>query len=472
MPRAPILILFLSWALSSAVASAAKPNIVLILADDLGWRDVATNSDGFIETPNLDKLRAEGMSFTAAYAGAANCAPSRACLISGWYTPRHGIYAVGDTERGPKDKFRLVPIPNKQDLGPDVETVAKALKKLGYATGHFGKWDLGSASRGTGPKDHGFDVSPSELMFPRDASENGQPKPKTDNPGQAADPKSAFAITKAACDFIAANKDRPFFAYVAHHAVHTPLQARPETLAKFRAKAATAKGPHVTALYAACIYDLDEYVGGLLKQLKALGLEENTLVIFTSDNGGTPASINEPLRGAKGAYYEAGIREPFFARWPGKIRAGTECGVPTINQDLYPTFVVAAGGKPGPTLDGESLLPLFEGKGGLARSSIFWHFPGYLDQPVPRGRDSVFRTRPVTVVRSGDWKLLLYHEEWLLDGGQGKLATNRAVELYNLRKDIGERTDLAQTEVAKRDDLLKELLGWIKRMDAPLARIK
>ncbi len=453
------------WLLSATVSDAAAPNIVLIFADDLGWRDVASNSDGFIETPNLDKFRAQGMYFNAAYAGAANCAPSRACLLTGQYTPRHGVYAVGDTDRGPKDKFRLVPIPNRQELSPKVVTVAEELKTLGYATGHFGKWHLGSTAAGTGPKDQGFNTSPAALIPPY---AGGKDKPANTR----TDPKSAFAITHAACEFITANQDRPFFAFVSHHAIHTPLQARPETLAKFRKKATSLKGPHVSALYAACTYDLDDSVGVLLKKLKDLGLEDNTLVIFTSDNGGTPASINEPLRGAKGAYYEAGIREPFFARWPGKIRAGSVCDVPIINQDLLPTFVAAAGGTPAPTLDGENLLPLLEGKSALKRASIFWHFPGYLDRPVPRGRDPVFRTRPVTVVRSGDWKLLLYHEEWLLDGGADKLATNHAVELYNLRKDIGERTDLALTETTRRDELLKELLAWTKRTDAQLARAK
>jgi arylsulfatase A-like enzyme len=443
---------------------------VLIFADDLGWRDVASNSDGFIETPNLDRLRSQGMSFTSAYAGAANCAPSRACLLSGQYTPRHGVYAVGDTDRGPRDKFRLVPIPNHQDLRPDIVTVAEALKASGYTTGHFGKWHLGSDARGTGPKSQGFDVSPPELIPPGGGKEDDEAPPgdaPVPPPG-GEDPKRAFSITDAACKFIETNKERPFFAYLAHHAIHSPLQARAETLAKFRDKAAKAKSPHVSALYAACTFDLDACVGTLLQKLEDLGLAQNTLVVFTSDNGGTPASINEPLRGAKGAYYEGGIREPFFVRWPGKIKPGTESDVPIINEDLYPTFVTAAGGALAPNLDGENLLPLFDGTGALKRTSIFWHFPGYLDRPVPRGRDPIFRTRPTSVIRKGDWKLHLYHEEWLLDGGRDALATNHAVELYNLRNDLGEHDDLALKNPAKRDELLGDLLALIEKTGAPL----
>lgn len=484
LPRViPLLVSFTLLLLVKTAGNGAplaeKPNIVLIFADDLGWRDVAYNSDGFIETPNLDRLKSQGMSFNSAYAGAANCAPSRACLLSGRYTPRHGVYAVGDTDRGPKDKFRLKPVPNNQQLNPEIVTVAEALKAEGYATGHFGKWHLGSDGKGTGPRQQGFDVSPPELI-PADRGVAGANEDDGDksNAGKATkvkngeDPKRAFSTTEAACNFIEQNKDHPFFAYVAHHAIHAPLEARPESLEKFRAKAAGTKEPHVTALYAACTYDLDASVGILLKKLADLGLEKNTIVIFTSDNGGTPKSINEPLRGAKGAYYEGGIREPFLVRWPGHVKEGVASAVPIINEDLYPTFIAAAKGTPSPDLDGESLLPVLLENGSLQRQSIFWHFPGYLDQPVPRGRDPIFRTRPVSVIRKGDWKLFLYHEEWLLDGGRDALATNRAVELYHVSKDIGEREDLAKNEVAKRDELLDELLAWMKQTNATMASLK
>jgi len=449
-----------------AAESDAKPNIVLIFADDFGWRDLASNSDGFLETPNLDGLRAAGMWFTNAYAGAANCTPSRACLMSGRYTPRHGVYAVGDTDRGPKSQFRLAPIPNTKHLAPSVVTMAEALQRRGYATAHFGKWHIGSPATQTGPTDQGFDVSPSGSGDTSDADEekSGRKGSRIDS-----DPKHVFSTTHSACRFIVRNKSKPFFAYVALHGIHVPLEARATSVQKFEAKAAGFEKPHPSALYAACAYDLDDAIGILLKTLRDEGLEKNTLVIFTSDNGGTPQSVNEPLRGAKGAYYEAGIRVPLLARWPAHVNANTVCDVPVINLDLYPTFVQAAGGRPADSLDGESLMPLFHGEGKLSRSSIYWHFPGYLDGPVPRGRDEVFRTRPVTVVRRGDWKLFVYHEEWLLDGGRDTLATNRAVELYNLRDDIGERNDVANSEPRRRDELLDDLLAWARRTDAKFA---
>lgn len=431
------------------------PNIVLVLADDLGWKDVGYQGSDFYETPNIDRLAKAGMVFTQAYAGAGNCAPSRAVLLSGQYGPRHGVYAVDSTKRGPVNLMRMEPIPNKSGLAPAMVTMAEALKAAGYATGMFGKWHLGGPD-GAEPKAQGFDV-----FF------NSRPNPnqRRDEPE---DPKGIYSLTHAAAQFIEQHKEQPFFAYVAHHAIHTALEARPSSLAKFKAKAAGAQ--HKNALYAACLYDLDDGVAVLLDKLKELGLDKNTLFIFTSDNGGTQQSSQEPLRGNKGAYYEGGIREPFIASWPGVIKPGTTNATPIHNVDLYPTFLAAAHAKvpSGKTLDGESLLPLLQGSGKLKRQAIFWHFPGYLDDPVMRGRDSVFRTRPASVIRKGEWKLHLYHEEWQLDGGRAKLDTNNAVELYHIASDIGERTNLANINKAKRDELLNELLRWFVTVNAPL----
>jgi len=229
---------------------------------------------------------------------------------------------------------------------------------------------------------------------------------------------------------------------------------------------------HQSAIYAACTFALDESVGRLLEKLKTLKLEENTLLVFTSDNGATQQSSQEPLRGSKGGYYEGGIREPFIVRWPGVTKPGSKCDVPVINVDLYPTFLAAAGSQvpDGKVLDGESLLPLLDGTGHLKRDAIFWHFPGYLDNPVRRGREldvkTGFRSRPVSVIHKGDWKLHLFHEEWQLDGGREKLTTNHAVELYNLASDIGERSDLATAEPTKRDELIGDLMAWFKSTDA------
>jgi arylsulfatase A-like enzyme len=450
---------------ATAFAAPAKPpNIVLIFADDLGWKDVGYNGTDFYETPHLDQMAREGIVFHNAYAAAGNCAPSRACLLSGTYTPRHHVYAVGSTDRGAKASQRLVPIPNRSGLARDNVTMADALKAAGYATGHFGKWHL-SGKTGALPREQGFDVSfdsfgEGELAEGSEGNKKGPPS----------DPKGVFTLTRKAIEFIQANRDRPFFCYLAHHAIHTPLQGRPESIARFEAKKPGAQ--HNNALYAACTYDLDASVGMLLQELKALGLEENTLVVFTSDNGALQTSPQEPLRGSKGGYYEGGIREPFVARWPGTIKPGRESHAPIINVDLYPTFLAVAGAPApaGKTLDGESLLPIFKGDAALRREAIFWHFPGYLDKPVLRGRESDvrlgFRSRPVSVIRKGDWKLHLFHEEWQLDGGRARLDTNRAVELYNLRDDVGERQDLATRNPAKRDELLGDLLAWFQRADA------
>ena len=445
----------------SAIAAARPPNIVLIFADDLGYKDTSFNGSTFYETPNLDRLASRGLVFNHAYAAAGNCAPSRAALHSGQYAPRTGVYAVGRTDRGPKALQRLVAIPNREDLALENVTVAEALKAAGYATGLFGKWHL-SGEPGTKPTQQGFDV-----FFD---SRSPNPNARRDEP---ADPKGIYSLTRAAGAFIEQNRDRPFFAFVSHHAIHSALEARPASLAKFQAKAAATPGQK-NALYAACLYDLDDGVGELLKKIHDLGLDEHTLVIFTSDNGGTGQSSQEPLRGNKGGYYDGGIREPFIATWSGRIAPGTQSDVPIINVDLYPTFLAAAGvpAPAGKILDGESLLPLLVGSAtALARPTIFWHFPGYLDDPVTRGRDPVFRTRPVTVMRAGDWKLHLYHEEWQLDGGREKLATNRAVELYHLVTDPGERDDVAASNPKKRDELLAQLLEWIDRTGAKLPSV-
>jgi arylsulfatase A-like enzyme len=431
-----------------AVAETKKPNIVLIFADDLGCQDAGFQGSDFYETPNLDALVKKGMVFTQAYAGAGNCAPSRACLLSGQYTPRHGVYAVGNTNRGPKELMRLIPIPNKSGLAKSQTTLADALKAAGYSTGIFGKWHL-DGKEGAEPAEQGFDV-----VF----DSKGQ--------GNKNDPKGMFSITEKACAFLEANASKPFFCYVPHHGVHAPIQARAESIKRFEAKKPGTL--HKDARYAASVYDLDDAVGKLLAKLRELKLEENTLVLFTSDNGGTRQSSQEPLRGNKGCYYEGGIKEPFIASWPKMITAGTKCDVPIHTVDLFPTMRELAGAAPLPALDGESLVPLLTGGRELKRQAIFWHFPGYLDNPVNRGRDPVFRTRPVSVIRQGDFKLHLYHEEWQLDGGREKLTTNNAVELYNLATDIKEEKNLVLTNIQKRDEMLNHLLKWLADTKAPL----
>lgn len=456
-----VLVRWLAVVASFAAPALAlqRPNILVIFADDLGWKDVGFNGATFYETPNIDRLAREGMIFSQAYSGGSNCAPSRAALWSGQYAPRHGVHAVGSMDRPPHHLQRLVPLVNRETLPTESITLAEALRAGGYRTGLFGKWHLGDQAPFR-PEDQGFDA-----YFDPRAVDPNRKRNEPDNP------KGIYSTTRAALAFVEADRTRPFFVFLSYHAIHTMFEYRPESLDRFKDKGRTDPG-QTEAPYAASLYDLDDVVGIVLARLKVLGLEENTLVVFTSDNGSIPRSSQEPLRGNKGSFYEGGIRVPFIARWPGHTAAGAVSAVPTINLDLYPTFLAAAG-LPAPKdylLDGESLLPVLDNPTkSLSRAAIFWHFPGYLHSPVNRGRDQIYRTRPVSVVRQGDWKLHLYHEEWALDGGRSRLDVNRAVELYNLAKDPGERVDVAHTETAKRDELLDVMLSWIDATSAKMA---
>lgn len=443
--------LIVSYNLSSMAQKVRKPNILLILADDLGYKDCGFTGNKLFETPNIDAMAQKGIVFNKAYAAAGNCAPSRAGLLSGCYSPRTGVYAVNSTTRGPIKEMKLVPVPNNTELNGNIVTLAEALKAEGYTTGLFGKWHLGQTET-TKPTAQGFDV----YFDPR----KDDPNRKRNVPE---DPKNIFSFTEEAIKFMNSNRDKPTFTYLAHHAIHSALESRPGSFEKFTKKGADKD----VALYAACVFDLDAGIGRIMEFLKTSGLDQNTLVVFTSDNGATRQSSQEPLRGNKGCYYEGGIREPFIAVWPNKINPGSTQNTPIINVDLYPTFLAAAGNKT-IRLDGENLLPLLMGQAKTTnRDKIFWHFPGYLNEPVIRGRDKIFRTRPVTTMRKGDWKILLYHEEWLLDGGKMNLAKNDAVEIYNLKDDEGERVNLANTNIPKRDELLGDILHWMNDTKAP-----
>lgn len=435
------------------LAAARPPNLVLIVARDLGAGDAAL--DG---TPNLARLAASGMVFRQAYAGAAGGAPSLACLHSGQYGPRTGIYAEGRTDRGPATRRRLIPVPSRADLPLENITLAEALQAAGYATGLFGKWQL-AGDPGTRPSAQGFDV----WMDPRLPN----PDARRDEPE---DPKGIYSMTLAACDFMERNRERPFLAFISHHAVHAPLEARPASLARFQANPA-APG-RAGALHAACLHDLDDGVGLLLHRLEELGLAQDTLVLFTADGGAARPASAGPLRGGPGTYREGGLRVPFIASWPGRIPSGSSSDAPVIGLDVYPTFLDAAGVAltEGKFLDGESLLPVLTGQtAALARRALFWHFPGYAAGPARPGVEPAFRTRPVTAVRSGPWKLLLNHEEWVLDGGRARLPGNHAAELYHLGDDPGERHDLATSRPAERDRLLAELLAWLERTGGRVA---
>ena len=431
-----------------------KPNIILIYADDQGWMDIGYQTKGQFQTPTLDKMAREGMTFTNAYTNAANCQPARACLLSGNYTARHHVFAVNSTNRGPKEKMRLVPCPNRDGLAVGDITIADALKGAGYATGHFGKWHLytknGKGGGGALPSQQGFDVTYDSFgdgELPEGAKGN--------KPGPKSDPKGVFDLSSQACDFMEENKDKPFFIYLAHHAPHGPVNSRNSTREK------------INNPYEACVYDLDESVNRVLDKIKDLGIEKKTLIIYTSDNGGCVKN-QKPLRGEKGMYYEGGIRVPMIALWPGVIESGSTCEQPVMQIDLFPTYIKLARTKIDKELDGENLFPLFKQTGSLKRESIYWHMPGYLDRSKSGARDKNFRTRPVSVIRKGKWKLHLYLEEWILDGGIEKIDTNRAVELYNIDKDISEKNDIALQRKDVRDELLNDLLNWHKHVKAPI----
>jgi arylsulfatase A-like enzyme len=432
-----------------------KPNIVFILMDDLGWTDVGYMGSEYYETPHIDRLAGQGMIFSQAYANAANCAPTRASFLSGQYTPRHGAFTVARPDRGKSEDRRLIPVANLREISPDKITIAEAIQPEGYVSAAIGKWHVGNIPAQQG---FSFSIDRYEMGYKGHFNEAGE--------------YLSDRLTDEAVQFITRNKDRPFFLYLSHYAVHTPIQAKQPEIEKYRNKETS--GCHKHATYAAMIESMDESVGRIHSTLKELGLSKNTLLVFFSDNGGHGTyTCQEPLRGGKGMFYEGGIRVPMFVHWPGRVEAGTTCDQPVISTDFYPTFVELAGAKAPDdyALDGRSLLPLLEGEDDLDRQAIFWHFPAYLESYKglrDASRDTIFRTRPVSVIRKGGWKLLLFHEEWVLDGGMARITSNNSIELYNLEKDSGEQKDLSNTETGKRDELLNELLEWQQSIDAPL----
>lgn len=436
--------------------STEKPNIIFILIDDLGWRDTGYMGSEYYETPHIDNLANQGMIFSNAYSNAANCAPTRASLLTGQYTPRHGVFTVASSERGKPEDRRLIPVKNSTDVSIDKTTIAEALKPAGYVSAAFGKWHIGNA-----PTDHGFDTG-----FDRDKL--GYRRGHFNDAGE----DMADKLTDAAIEFIMENKKNPFFLYLSHHAVHTPIEAKDSLIHYFESKDGV--GCHNDPVYAAMITSVDQSVGRVYQTLKELNLDKNTMLIFFSDNGGYgPKTCMKPLRGGKGMYYEGGIRVPMFVHWPGKIMPESICDVPVISTDFYPTFLEIAGA-PVPSeypLDGVSILPLLSGAAELTRDKLFWHFPAYLESypaMLDESRDPIFRTRPVSVIRKGDWKLLMFHEEWLLDGGSDRIDLNNSIELYNLADDLGEEDNLANDEPSKRDELLHDLLEWQRLIGAPL----
>ncbi|MGB6221926.1 sulfatase [Haloferula sp.] len=451
-------IAFLSLAISAMAGISAyaesktRPNIIYINADDLGVMDVGFNNPRY-RTPNIDKLRAEGMLFTNAYAPASNCAPSRACVFSGQYAPRHGVYTVGNSDRGKSRDRKLIPIPNTEHLTADNFTLAEALQQGGYKTIHLGKWHLGRD-----PLSQGFEVniggdkggSPTGGYFV--PFKSGSMKRYNRQYPKGTHRVDIFA--DQAIKFMRANKDHAFFMHMAYYSVHSRIEAVPEFIDHY-------KGKPVNAPYASMIEKMDQGIGRILDELEKLGLKENTLVLFCSDNGALRnISSQKPYRSGKGSYFEGGIREPLVVRWPTVVPAGSTCDTPVIGTDFYPTFLAAAG-IPKPSdkiLDGVSMLPLLKEEGTIPDRALFWHFPIYLEKYVNQdyeSHDSQFRTRPGSALRMGKWKLHEYFE----DG---------RIELYDLEADLGERNNLAQSHPEKASELHAVLNQWRKQLDAPV----
>lgn len=441
------------------VASSSEerpPNLVFIMADDLGWTDLGCQGSTYYETPHLDRLAARGMRFPHATTAGPNCQPTRAALITGQYGPRTGIYTVGSIDRFDWRARPLRPVDNGESLDPNALTFAEALKGAGYATGFFGKWHLGNGP--SHPSRQGFDealvTTSTHFQF------------KTIPPVELEDGVyQADFLTDRAVDFIERHRDAPFLLCVHHFGVHSPYQAKPDKIKRFQTKTGTAR--HNNPTYAAMIASVDDSVGRIVSKIDEIGLDRETLIIFTSDNGGVGGYLREglrrandvtdnaPLRGGKGMLYEGGIRVPFLACWTGQVPSGAVCDVPIQSVDLFPTLLELAGVTPpaDAVLDGTSYADLLKtGRlaDGVERPALFWHFPGYLG-----AGGNQWRTTPVGSIRAGDWKLLEFFEDGHL-------------ELYNLKEDPSETRNLAAEQPERAAQLHERLVAWRRAIHAPM----
>jgi arylsulfatase A-like enzyme len=438
-----------------------KPNFVFFLVDDLGRQDLGCYGSTFYETPNIDRLAAQGMRFTNAYAACPVCSPTRASIMTGKYPARLGITDWIGAPQKPTTYREYLPL--------EETTIAEALREVGYATGYVGKWHLATSGaadrRQYYPDRQGFDSniagdnsgSPPTYFHPY---ARGKRSLETMPPGGKDGEYLTDRLTDEATKFIEARRDGPFLLYLAHYAVHTPLESKKELTEKYQAKAAKLPSPPAPlpvygsyqtrprqdhAVYAGMVQSVDESVGRVLRKLEELGLEQNTIVIFMSDNGGLSTvaregpTCNLPLRAGKGWLYEGGIREPMIVKWPGVVKPGSVCHQPVISTDFYPTMLEMAGLPPKPAqhVDGISFAALLRGTGTLDRKAIYWHYPHY------HGSGS----RPSGAVRAADYKLI----EWYEDG---------KVELYNLKDDLGEWHDLAVMMPDKAQELRAMLQAW------------
>lgn len=441
--------------LSISLVAQDKPNIVFIMADDLGWSDVGINGAEFYETPNFDRLAKNGMLMKQAYASGPNCTPSRACLMSGTFTPRHQMWTPNARSKGPANKMKLlVPnrdnskgdiFPSKMELSSDVISLAEVLNQAGYESAMMGKWHLGEDQQG-------FD------LFTSNGKDSGIHK-------HYGSTSVADTLTDRAVQFIKENKNKPFFLYLSHWDVHTPIRAKKEVVQKYQKKLKAQKWDHKwNPTYAAMIEAFDKSLGKVQKTLDDLKLSEKTLFIVTSDNGAIGQVATGPLKGAKGSFFEGGIRVPTLFYWPSQIKAGSSTSTPIASVDFKLTFADLAGVKLSDKqpVDGVSLLPLIKGQK-LADRNLFWHYPLYLisggKAVIPiYGKDKAFwRITPSSMIRRGPWKLIYFFE-------------TDTVQLYNIDQDPYEQKDLAQDSPETAQKLLSELKKFWQESSAVLPK--
>lgn len=378
-------------------------------------------------------------------------------MITGMFTPRFGIYSTDFT--GTEAYMRLAQAKANKTLPTSSYTLAEAFRDMGYTTITVGDWDP------LDPTYQGYDC-----IDDFGGSGSGSSDPVSD------DPKWLKAETRSMCEFIdkAVGDEKPFFGALSYHAIHTPIQATQEYLDYFNAKAPGTR--HKRVDYAALIKCMDDAVGSVMAHLRELGIEDNTIIVLTSDHGSVFYSTQEPNRGFKGMVYEGGIRIPLVFYNPKLIPDGV-CSMPVAGVDLFPTMIELAGGK-SPEVDGISLTDYVLGRSAAPAARpepMYWHMPGYLaigNYKNAGARDERFRQRPCSVVRDGDWKLILYYEEWLLDGGWDARETNRSIELFNIRTDVSESHNYANEEPQVRDRLIQQLLKWVEDTNAPIPELK
>jgi arylsulfatase A-like enzyme len=419
------------------------------LIDDLGWTDLGCQGSEFYETPHIDRLAASGMRLTHGYSACTVCSPTRAAVLTGMYPAR---LHITDWIEGHKRPFAKLQVPDwTMHLPHDTFTIAEAFQANGYATCHVGKWHLGGEAYW--PTTHGFDRNiggnhrgqPPSYFFPyeRDAIKL---------PGLSEGPQGEYLtdrLTDEAIAFVTGNKNRPFFLYLPHYTVHTPLQAKADLVARYRAKAERLPDqPHKNAVYAAMIESLDAGVGRLMKTLDELNLRQNTIVVFTSDNGGLLSSTsNPPLRAGKGSAYEGGVRVPLIVSYPPEIAASSTSDAPAMSIDLFPTLASLCGLAKDEAVrwDGIDLSPAWRQRGTIDRDALYWHYPHY----HPGG------ATPYGAIRADDYRLVEFYE----DG---------RVELYNVKDDVGESRDISAAQPKKRDELLAKLKMWRNEVGAQM----